>query len=256
MSTARTSASARVAGRAFYLTMALICLAVAVLGFAPTYFLPLATGTFGAPPIVHVHGLLFFAWTLLFCAQTWLASNGRIVAHREWGLLGISIATGMVFSVFATAIFRMNQLEAMGMGRAIRAFSWVQVSGILFFAACVALAVVTVRKPETHKRLMLLATIALLDAPIARWFMTFLAPPPPPGASPLPPVIATVPPAMVADLILLAVMAYDWRTRGRPHRVYVIGGLILLAVQLTRPLIAATDQWDAMALALARLGAA
>ncbi|MDP3173072.1 MAG: hypothetical protein Q8M88_01390 [Phenylobacterium sp.] len=256
MASAQSAATAAASGRSFYLTMAFTCLAVAVLGFAPTYFLPLANGKFAAPPLVHIHGLLFFSWTLFLCAQTWLVNRGRTLAHREWGVLGVAIATGMVFTVFTTAIFRINQLEPLGMGPAIRAFSWVQVSGIIFFAVVFALAIAKVRDPETHKRLMLLATISLLDAPIARWFLTFLAPPAPPGQPVVPPVFVTVPPAIVADLLIVAVLVFDWRTRGRPHRVYVVGGLALLAIQLTRPLIAATPQWDALATLLGRLGAA
>ena len=253
MATAESSAQAR-AGRAFYMAMAFTCLAVAVLGFAPTYFLPLATGKFAAPPLVHVHGLFFFAWTLFLCFQTWLVGSGRTPAHREWGMLGIAIATGMIFTVFATVIFRINQLTPLGMGPAIRAFSWVQVGGMAVFGALVALAIARVKKPEVHKRLMMLATISLLDAPIARWFMTLLAPPDaPPGP---PPVIATVAPAIVADLLLVALLVYDWRTRGRPHAVYVVGGLALLVFQLTRPIVAATPQWDAVATAIAKLGAA
>jgi len=253
MTKVETAAAAPGRG-AFYMTMAITCLAVAVLGFAPTYFVPLATGRFASPPLVHVHGLIFFSWVLFLCLQTWLVNSGRSFAHREWGMLGVAIATAMIFSVFATVIFRIQQLTPLGAGPAIRAFSWVQVSGMLFFGAAFSLAIARVREPEVHKRLMLLATISLLDAPIARWFLTFLAPPAPPGPPQVPPVFVTVPPAIVADLLLVAVMAYDWRTRSRPHRVYVIGGAILLVVQVTRPLISATPQWDALATLLGRLG--
>jgi hypothetical protein len=254
MANIQSSARAASTGRNFYFGMAVICLAVAVLGFAPTYFMPLATGKFASPPIVHVHGILFFSWTVFFCTQTWLVASGKPMAHREWGILGVAIATGMVFSVFATTIFRINQLEPLGMGHAIRAFSWVQISGMAFFASVVAIAIVKVRNPELHKRLMLLATISLLDAPIARWFLTFLAPPAPAGHVGPPPVIATVPPAAVADLLLIAVIAYDWRIRGKPHPVYLIGGAVLVVIQFTRPLFAATPLWDSMAIAMGRLG--
>src|SRR3979490_2051060 len=47
----------------FYFYMALACTAVAFLGFAPTYWLPLAKRSFSASPVVHFHGLLFFAWS-------------------------------------------------------------------------------------------------------------------------------------------------------------------------------------------------
>jgi hypothetical protein len=254
MATVQSAAAART-GWTFYTSMAVLCLLVAVVGFAPTYFVPLASGSFAEPPMVHVHGLLFFAWTLFFVSQTWLVGSGRVLAHRDWGVLGVAIATAMVFSTFVTVVFRINQLTPLGLGESIRAFSWVQVSGMLFFGSAVALAIVKVRSSETHKRLMLLATISLMDAPIARWFATLAAPAAAPGPAQPPPVFVTVPPALLGDLLLVVAMAYDWRRRGRVHTVYIVGGLVLLAIQLTRPLISSTSLWDGLALALGRLGA-
>jgi hypothetical protein len=101
-----------------------------------------------------------------------------------------------------------------------------------------------VRRPEVHKRLMLLAGISILDAAVARWFLTFLAPPGPPGP---PPVIVTIPPAFVAYLLLVAAMVHDWRTRGRPHAVYVIGGAVLIALKLLNLPISETHAWHAFA---------
>jgi hypothetical protein len=56
-----------------------ITLAVFV-GFAPTYYLKGYFG--GAPltPLVHVYGLVFTGWVLLFFAQTALIARGR--AHQ------------------------------------------------------------------------------------------------------------------------------------------------------------------------------
>ena len=73
----RARAIASSPGRYFYFYMALSCMAVAFLGFAPTYWLPLASGSFSSTPVVHFHGLLFFTWTLYFAFQTWLAASGR-----------------------------------------------------------------------------------------------------------------------------------------------------------------------------------
>ncbi len=38
-----------------------------------------------------------------------------------------------------------------------------------FFAVLVIFAIVEVREPETHKRLMLVATISILGTAVARW---------------------------------------------------------------------------------------
>lgn len=234
--------------RWFYARMAVTCVAVAILGFLPTYFVPMARGQLVAPPLIHFHGLIFFGWTVMFASQTWLVASGRTVAHRAWGMLGIAWATAMVFVVFAVVISRISLMTAAGHRDAMLAFSWIQIGGILIFATFFVLAIFNIRKPEVHKRLMLVGTISLLQAPIARWFVVLLAAPVPPGGLALPPPLPlTIPPGIVADLLLIAAIVYDWRTRGRPHPVYLIGGAAVLAFQLTAPLIGGSATWRSTA---------
>jgi hypothetical protein len=213
--------TASVEAKYFYFYMALSCMAVAFLGFAPTYWLPMAKGSFPAMPVVHFHGLLFFAWTLYFVFQTWLAASGRIARHRTMGMIGVSLATAMTIFGFLVAVNAMKRSAAAGLTDEGIAFAIVPLSGILFFAVVFTLAVAATRRPETHKRLMLLAAISLPDAAVARWFLTFMAPPGPPGPSPVP---VTIAPAFVAYLLLAVAIVFDWRTRGRPHPVYLYGG--------------------------------
>jgi hypothetical protein len=91
----RARAAASSHARYFYFYMALSCMAVAFLGFAPTYWLPLASRTFPSLPVIHFHGMLFFTWTLYFAFQTWLAASGQIARHRTVGMIGVSLATAM-----------------------------------------------------------------------------------------------------------------------------------------------------------------
>src|SRR4029078_6068350 len=79
----------------FYFYMALACTAVAFLGFAPTYWMPLAKRSFSASSVVHFHGLLFFGWALYVAFQSWLAASGKIARHRAIGMIGVSLATAM-----------------------------------------------------------------------------------------------------------------------------------------------------------------
>src|SRR5437870_7281237 len=95
--------------RFFYVYMAISCMAVAFLGFAPTYWVPLAAGAFKARPIVHIHGMVFFAWTLFFVIQTSLATSGQTARHRATGLIGVSLATAM--TIFGT-LAAINQMQA------------------------------------------------------------------------------------------------------------------------------------------------
>jgi hypothetical protein len=240
----RASAAVASPARYFYFSMALACAAVAFLGFAPTFFLPLAAGKFSAPPSVHVHGIVFFSWSLYFVYQAWLPASGQVGLHRAVGLIGVSLATAMTIFGFIAGVTMMKQSAALGQTDAGIAFSIVPWSGILFFAVVFAIGVAMVRRGEVHKRLMLLAGISILDAAVARWFLTFLAPPGPPGP---PPVVVTIPPAFVAYLLLVVAMVHDWRTRGRPHAVYVIGGLVLIAIKLLNLPISQTHAWHAFA---------
>lgn len=248
MTDASITGASREASRWFYAWMAATCMLIAFVGFAPTYFLPMAQGQFVAPPIIHIHGLIFFGWTVLFCVQTWLVASGRTLAHREWGMLGVAWASAMVFVVFATVVHRIGLLTEAGYRNEQLSFSWIQVSGMLFFGTVFTLAIVNVKRPETHKRLMLLGTISLLQAAVARWFVVFLAPPAPAGqVAPPPPLFVALPPGLVADLLLVVAIVHDWRTRGKPHPVYIYGGIALLAVQLTVPLIGSTEAWRGVA---------
>ena len=240
----RVRAGVAAPARYFYFHMALACMAVAFLGFAPTYWLPLAEGSFASTPVVHFHGLLFFTWTLYFAFQTWLAASGRTARHRSLGVIGVSLATAMTIFGFLVAVNAMKRSAAIGQTDAGIAFAIVPLSGILFFAVVFALAIANTRRPEIHKRLMLLAGISILDAAVARWFLTFLAPPGPLGP---PPVPVTIAPALVAYLLLVVAIVADWRSRGRPHPVYIYGGAALLAVKLLNWPISSTAAWHSLA---------
>jgi len=240
----RVRAGVAAPARYFYFHMALACMAVAFLGFAPTYWLPLAEGSFASTPVVHFHGLLFFTWTLYFAFQTWLAASGRTARHRSLGVIGVSLATAMTIFGFLVAVNAMKRSAAIGQTDAGIAFAIVPLSGILFFAVVFALGIANTRRPEIHKRLMLLAGISILDAAVARWFLTFLAPPGPLGP---PPVPVTIAPALVAYLLLVVAIVADWRSRGRPHPVYIYGGAALLAVKLLNWPISTTAAWHSLA---------
>ena len=252
------------AQRRFYLWMSAGCLAIAVLGFMPTYFVPMSQGSFKAEPIVHLHGLILFSWVLFFFTQSWLVAQGKILSHRTWGMLGIALMTAMSFVIVAVVSMRIAQAQLPGqpeiLGHQARAFSWISISTVIFIVPCFILAIVKLRDTETHKRLILLLTIAMLGAPIARWFLTFLAPP---GAVPValpglplvtaPPISVTIAPALVGDVLFVVALIRDWRTLGRIHPVYAIGGSIMLLLQVTVVPVAESPAWQAIATAIGQL---
>lgn len=234
------SPRARVATSRFYVAMAALFVLIAFTAFIATYWAKVATGTFTGAPILHVHGALFFTWTLFFFAQTFLVATGRTPDHRAWGMAGISLATAMAFTIVLAAINSIRVAGMIGMADEARRFSYVSLSGLILFAGFMTAAIAWVRRPELHKRLMILAMIPLMHASVARFFLLLFAPADAKGP---PPVFVSVPPGLAVDLLLVAAMIYDWRTRGRPHPVYLIGGALLLADQLLAVPISATPTW-------------
>lgn len=256
MSEVVTAASSpRNAARGFYVWMAAACVLVALVGFAPTYWLQLAPGTFVGSPLLHLHGLLFSAWPLYLLLQTALVARGRVGRHRVWGLLGVSLATAMVLVGFAVANDVLAARLAAGYGDAARAFHIASTSMITLFGAFVCAAILCVSRPEVHKRLMLLATASMIPPAIARLFFAANAGITPglrPGLGPPRTIESVLAPTLIADVLILAGVVHDMRTRGRPHPAYLIGGAFLLTVQILRGPVSTTQWWYAVTDFLAR----
>jgi hypothetical protein len=229
-------------GRYFYLWMAGAFVFVAFGGFIPTFWAKVASGTFHAPPIVYIHGSLLFTWTSFYFVQTALVTARRTMDHRAWGLAGIALFSVLMCSILVAEMAVLKRDEALGMGDAARRFAAVTLCAWPLMAGLFAMAIANLRRPRVHKRFMMLLMIGMLTPAIARVFLTLFAPPGS-GADGPPPPFVSVPPALVADLFLIVAMVYDWRTRGRPHPVYVYGGLLLIAQQVLTVPFAATAAW-------------
>jgi hypothetical protein len=250
-----TAAIARPNEDRFYVLLAALCAAIALTGFAGTYWLQLPAGTFVGPPLVHLHGLLFSVWALFFLWQAALIANRRIVNHRAWGLAGIALASAMVFTGTAVAIAGLQYRIANSQAEAGRAFLVVPLTAIWLFAGFVVAAMVRRRSADWHKRLMLVANANLIGAAIARLFFLALTGGGPgmrPGlGTPTTPATAVIPSLLAYAVILLA-MGFDWRSRGRIHPAYGWGLGISVAVVVLRGPLSATESWSSFADFLAR----
>jgi hypothetical protein len=229
----------------FYAWMALACVLTAFLGFIPTYWTPLAAGQFSAHPIVHMHGIAFFSWTIFALVQTSLVPAGRIALHRSVGLAGISIATLLTVLGLLAALNSLLGSFAVGHHYDAEAFLIVPLVIIATFAVLFTLAIANIRRLEIHKRLMLLATVSILNAPVARPLLSWVWPLN--GPTDVPPVWINVPACWLSYLLIVAAMVYDWRTRGRVHSVYLVALPILLALAYIVIPISETAAWHAFA---------
>ena len=237
----------------FHVWMALVFILVAFGGFTPSYWSKVAQGTFHEPPIIHIHGLLLFSWTLFYFLQVTLIASGRLAAHRAWGLFGISLFTAVLCSIIAAKITMIRIQDLNGFGDDARRFSAVTFCAFPLLIGLFAAAIANVRRPEVHKRLMLVLMAGLMTPATARVFLFLLAPPGAQDAGGPPPPWVSIPPGILGVVLISVAMVNDWRTRGRPHKVYVYGAVLNAAELVIAVLIAGTPQWMSIARALEHL---
>jgi len=241
----RSSATNRAAERRFFLTFS-VALAVAVfIGFARTFFLrawyPAWAAAHGAPErIFMLHGTLFAAWYLLLPVQASLVAARRVGWHRRLGFASLSLAAGMiVLGILGSLVAARRPTGFIDVPVPPLQFLIVPVAAIVLFAAFVTLAVVARRDPQAHKRYMLLASIVMLEAAVARWPFAFMN-----SSSP---ISFLDMPSLVTDLFLGPLIVWDFAARGRMHPVTLIGGAAIIATHAVRMPLGSTAGWEALA---------
>jgi len=227
--------------RWFFNGMGFAVLATVIAGFAPTYYLKPLFATPALPLPVHIHGALFSAWVLLFAAQTSLVAAKRTDLHKRLGIAGAVLAAAMVVSGLVVAIASARAAHpALGaLAGAPPLFVLViPLASVVVFTILVGLGLYYRRRADAHKRLMLLATLALL----------------PPALGRIRVLNAVGPPAFfgITVLFIVAVVAYDYWTRRRVHAVSLWGGLFLALSFPGRIALGHTDAWLAFARWLVR----
>jgi hypothetical protein len=153
---------------AFFVTFAVLFCCIVLTGFLRTTFIPIARGTFSKPPIVHLHGLLFFAWTALLLGQTLLAATKRLRAHRKLGRFAAWIILPMLaLGTSVAARDTVHDFRA-GEGRAALSFFYGELADLAMFGILAGGAMLFRAKPEFHKRWVILGSLGLIGAAIGR----------------------------------------------------------------------------------------
>jgi hypothetical protein len=220
--------------RAFYTGIAIAAAVVVLVGFSRTYFLRPYFETAPLDIAFQAHGLVFSAWIALFVLQTSLVAKRRIDVHRKLGWAGACLAALMVVVALNAAVHGAHRDIAAGYEIESLRFFTTPVLAMAMFASLVALGVLARARSETHKRLMLLSTISLLDAAVARWPIAGLAD-------------APLAQYAIADAFIAAAMLYDFASRRSVSPVYLWGGLAIVVEQWARDALGATAVWQSLA---------
>jgi FtsH-binding integral membrane protein len=214
--------------------MAALVLLLVVVGFARTYFL---AGVFRAPlpaRIIHIHGALFSAWILLLIGQTTLVSARRVDIHRKLGLAGFGLACLMIIAGVLAATNSLSRNFAPPGGLDALTFYIIPLSDMVMFATLVFFAYRARFDPAAHKRLILLATVALMDAPTGR------------------PPFSVITGHQYFDsifcyLFIVLLIGYDlWSTR-KVHKATIWASVFMFVIQQVRVPIGFTGAWHGLA---------
>lgn len=220
--------------RVFFTGMSVAFLIIVFAGFARTFFLRPYFQSQPLMPLLIFHGVIFSAWIALFLTQTTLIATKRARTHMRLGIAGVVLATLMIVIGVGTAIVRAKGPSPIP-GVNSLTFLTIPLGDMLVFAILVGAAFYFRRRADTHKRLMLLATIAILPAAVARLPFTFVE-----QGGPL--VFFGL-----TDLFIVPCLIYDIVTRGRPHRATVIGAALIVISHPLRLVIGGTNAWLAFA---------
>lgn len=221
--------------RIFYTGAAAAMLLAVFIGFAPSYYLASVPGIArptpnAMTPLVHLHGLAFSAWILMFMVQTSLIATGRVDLHRSLGAVGFVLAPLVIVLGTLAALYGVHRASGPPI---VPPLSWLAVPllSVPAFGGLFVAALHNRRNAQRHKRLMYLGIVAMLGAAFGRmpWF---------PGLFGL---------IGMPSLFIVALLAWDMRSRGRPHPATVWGGAVALAGIVLPIFVWQTPAWLAFA---------
>jgi hypothetical protein len=218
------------AERRIYTWGALAAILVVLAGFARSYYLKGAFGTPDLSTFKHVHGLVMTAWFTLFLVQVRLVAAGRTDVHRKLGVAGVVLALLVVY-VGTTLGIASARAGAAPAGIPPLVFLVLPFGEMLAFGVLVATAVALRKRSAFHKRLMLLASLAILTPAMARLPFDFVQ-----AGGPLVFFALT-------DLVIIACIVFDTVKNRRLHPAFAAGFAFIVVVQFGRLALSQTAAW-------------
>lgn len=153
----------------FYFFMSLLIAVIVVWGFSHTIDQNLIHATPVRPWILYLHGAVFSGWVVFFIVQSSLVRMHKVRVHRTLGWLGLAWGVAIVVLGISTAItmtrFKVHILHVTDAAQFLVVPLW----DIVCFTVAFTLAILWRKRPEFHRRMMLIATCVLTAAAFGRF---------------------------------------------------------------------------------------
>ena len=149
----------------FFLGGAAAMALVLVAGFSVQ--LAMGRSTFAAPPIVHMHAVVFMGWVALYVSQNVFVATGKMAWHRRLGWLAtVWMAAMLVLGVLVTlAMVRRGQAPFFFRPQQFLIFNPMT---LLAFVGLTSAAIVLRRRTDWHRRLHFCGMAMLLGPGFGR----------------------------------------------------------------------------------------
>jgi len=159
----------------FYFFMSLLIAVIVVYGFSHTVDKALFHPDPPRPLLLYVHGAVFSTWVIFFIFQSALIRTHNVRIHRMTGWFGVAL--GVVIPILGVSIaFTMIPFDVHVLHATHAApFILVPLFDMVEFTIPFALAIYWRKKPEFHRRLILMASCALTAAAFFRFPAQFHA---------------------------------------------------------------------------------
>lgn len=150
----------------FFPAMALLVLAIVVTGFGRSYFLAGMIRAHLPNRLVHIHGAVFILWIFLLVAQAGLISAHKVKWHMRLGVLSLVLLPSM--SILGTlTLFDFIRRAQPSEGPEMLLVGDMEI--LILFLVLTSWGLLVRRDSASHKRLMILGTIAIMGPAIGRW---------------------------------------------------------------------------------------
>ena len=206
----------------------LVCMAVIVAGFWPSYFSQLGSG----PWQFHAHGLVASIWVIMVFAQSWTAHHKpQLPLHRAIGKSSLLLFPFLIAGLFAIIDVTASNFAA-GRGPVTMMFGGSFLLGLLVAVAAYVLlyyrALKYRRKVWLHSGYMLATPLILWESPFSRLLNGFM-----PGLTIRGPedfhrILPSIEWAMATALLFCIIVR--WRVGERAHPFTVAG--VLIAIEM------------------------
>ena len=213
--------------RVFFSTMSLAMAVVVGVGFSRTYSVRIAAGTMSL--LAHLHGAVFALWMILFIVQALLVAQGKTRLHRRVGVGTAFFAVVILVSGTVTAIVAARHGahgNPPGPLTPIAFLLAAPLRDMVVFGSLTGAAIALSRDIQTHKRLMLMATLGALVPAGAGRFSN-------PGFG-----------LIVLIVLLAAGPVYDWLSHRCVHGAYIWGIGVTLGSWAIFYALAQTSLWQ------------